>query len=100
MHRWQAEKQHKQALFRGAFGTQRSGFLVNLLDVIPKNVANTNVLLWGDLCWAFFEAGQPHRLDPMSLDTLGLDLLGGKLRRGVPFTFGSVRLDKAAGEHW
>ena len=96
-HRWQAEGQHKRTLFRGSFGTQRPGRLANVLDVIPKNVANTNVLLWGAKCWALFEAGQPYRLNPGTLQTLGLDWLDGKLRSGVPFSLGSVSLDKAAG---
>lgn len=67
--------------------------------MVPKNAANTNVLLWADKCWALFEAGQPHRLDPYTLETVGLDLLGGHLRAGVPFTLGSGRLDKLAGSH-
>lgn len=96
--RWQAERQQGQLLFRGTFGTQKKGLLANLLDVVPKNAANTNVLFWGGKCWALFEAGQPYRLDPVTLETLGIDLLGSSLRQGVPFTSGSVKLDKALGE--
>ena len=95
--RRRAELQQKKVLFRGTFGTQQPGCFANLLDVVPKNAANTNVLLWADKCWALFEAGQPHRLDPYTLETVGLDLLGGHLRAGVPFTLGSSRLDKLAG---
>lgn len=95
--RRRAELQHNKILFRGTFGTQQPGLFANLLDVVPKNAANTNVLLWADKCWALFEAGQPHRLNPLTLETEGLDLLGGHLRAGVPFTLGTPKLDRLAG---
>lgn len=34
-----------------------------------KNTSNTNVVHWGGRLWTLFEAGQPYRLDPQSLDT-------------------------------
>ena len=72
--------------------------MANLLDIIPKNVANTNVLVWGGRCLVLFEAGQPYRLDARSLQTQGMDLLGGAVRPGVPFALGTPALDKAAGQ--
>ena len=72
--------------------------MANLLDIIPKNVANTNVLVWGRRCLVLFEAGQPYRLDARSLQTQGMDLLGGAIRPGVPFALGTPALDKAAGQ--
>eukprot|EP00891_Asterochloris_glomerata_P008176 jgi/Astpho2/8176/gw1.00120.225.1_t len=71
--------------------------MANLLDIIPKNVANTNVLVWGGRCLVLFEAGQPYRLGARSLRTQGVDLLGGAVRPGVPFALGTPALDRAAG---
>jgi all-trans-8'-apo-beta-carotenal 15,15'-oxygenase len=43
-------------LFRGAFGTQRSGgFLANIFDARIKNVANTNVIYWAGRLLALWE---------------------------------------------
>lgn len=88
--RFKAEKAAGRVLFRGSFGTQKEGGPVaNMLDVVPKNVANTGVLLWGSTLLALFEASQPYRLDPRTLETLGQDFLGGLLHPGVPFDVGN-----------
>jgi carotenoid cleavage dioxygenase len=43
-----------------------------------KNIANTNVGIFGDHLLAYFEGGLPHSLDPRSLETLGtFDFHGG-----------------------
>ena len=96
--RFQAESRQHRLLFRATFGTQHSSQMANLLDIIPKNVANTNVLVWAGRCLVLFEAGQPYRLDARSLQTQGVDLLGGAVRPGVPFALGTPALDKAAGQ--
>ncbi len=57
-------------LFRGTFATQREGgVLANALDVYVKNTSNTNVVCWGGRLMSLFEAGQPYRLDPGTLET-------------------------------
>jgi all-trans-8'-apo-beta-carotenal 15,15'-oxygenase len=51
----------------------------------------------GGKCLALFEAGQPHCLDPDSLETLGVDLLGGNISAGAPFSTGWKWIDRCAG---
>jgi len=81
-----AERRAGRLLFRGVFGTQRpGGWLANALDLRLKNVANTNVVHWANRLLALWEAAEPHRLDPRTLDTYGVDRLGGLLRDGEPF---------------
>jgi len=45
--------------------------------VPPKNVANTSVLALPDKLLALWEGGNPHALDPITLETQGLDSLSG-----------------------
>jgi all-trans-8'-apo-beta-carotenal 15,15'-oxygenase len=83
---YQAEKKAGKILFRGVFGTQRSGGpLFNAFDFKLKNIANTQVIYWGKKLLALWEAAAPHRLDPATLATLGLELFDGKLGAGEPF---------------
>ena len=57
------ERKAGKILYRGAFGTQRSGgAFFNMFDVNIKNVANTNALYWGGRLLALWEGGLPHRL--------------------------------------
>lgn len=73
-------------LYRSPFGTQKpGGVLANMFDLRLKNLANTSVVYWGDALWALWEGGEPHRLDPRTLETLGLDDLGGILSPGNEF---------------
>lgn len=73
-------------LYRGVFGTQKpGGWLANLLDLRLKNIANTNIVYWGGKLLALWEAAEPHRLDPKTLETLGLDYLDGMLEPGSAF---------------
>lgn len=73
-------------LYRGVFGTQKpGGWLANLFDLKLKNIANTNIIYWGNKLLALWEAEGPHRLDPNTLETLGIDDLGGILQPGEPF---------------
>jgi all-trans-8'-apo-beta-carotenal 15,15'-oxygenase len=52
-----------------------------------KNSANTQVIRFGGKLLAFFEAGLPHALDPVTLETLGEDNMGGTLKSGLPVKF-------------
>ncbi|MEM8604072.1 MAG: carotenoid oxygenase family protein [Cyanobacteria bacterium P01_H01_bin.121] len=75
-----AEQTAGKILYRGVFGTQKpGGWLANAFDLRLKNIANTNILYWGDKLLALWEAAKPHRLDPQTLQTLGLDDLDGLL---------------------
>jgi all-trans-8'-apo-beta-carotenal 15,15'-oxygenase len=81
-----AEKAAGKILYRGVFGTQKAGgWLANIFDFQLKNIANTNIIYWGDKLLALWEAAQPHRLDPQTLETLGLDDLDGVLAPGAAF---------------
>lgn len=71
-------------LYRG-FGTNLPGGLrANLLRTQFKNAANTNLLGHGGKLLALWEGGLPHRLDPVTLETLGTDDYAGRLRN--PFS--------------
>lgn len=65
-----AEQREQRILFRGTFATQRpGGQAANALDVYVKNTSNTNVVAYGGRLLTLFEAGQPYRLDPATLET-------------------------------
>ncbi|MBD2462386.1 carotenoid oxygenase family protein [Oscillatoria sp. FACHB-1407] len=82
-----AEQAAQKILYRGVFGTQKpGGWLANAFDFRLKNIANTNVVYWGDKLMALWEAAEPHRLDPNMLDTLGLEYLNGTLQPGSAFS--------------
>ncbi len=81
-----AEQAAGKILYRG-FGTQRpGGCLANAFDLKCKNAANTSVLYWGGKLLALWEGGEPHQLDPRTLDTIGLDNLNGALSPGEAFS--------------
>ena len=81
------EQQAGKILYRGVFGTQKpGGWLSNLFDRKLKNIANTNVIYWGGKLLALWEAAEPHRLDPHTLETLGLEYLDGTLKPGDAFS--------------
>lgn len=70
-------------IYRGVFGTQKpGGWLNNFLDTKVKNIANTNVIYWGNKLLALWEAAAPYRLDPKTLETIGLDDLENTLKSG------------------
>ncbi|MGB3403813.1 MAG: carotenoid oxygenase family protein [Microcoleaceae cyanobacterium] len=80
------EQSAGKILYRGVFGTQKSGGLFsNIFDFKLKNIANTQVIYWGGKLLALWEAAQPHALDPDSLDTIGIDNLNGILQPGESF---------------
>jgi all-trans-8'-apo-beta-carotenal 15,15'-oxygenase len=90
-----AEQQAQKILYRGVFGTQKpGGWMANLLDLRIKNIANTNVLYWGGKLLALWEAAEPYRLDPHTLETLGKDNLDGLLAPGSAFS-AHPRIDPA-----
>lgn len=82
-----AEQAAEKILYRGVFGTQKpGGFLKNMFDLKPKNIANTNVSYWGQKLLALWEGGLPHRLNPENLDTIGPDYLNGILQENPVFS--------------
>ncbi len=80
------EQQEGKILYRGVFGTQKpGGWLANAFDFQLKNIANTNVIYWGDKLLALWEAAEPHSLDPKTLETFGKEYLDGLLKEGDAF---------------
>ena len=80
------EQEAGEILYRGVFGTQKPGGLLNnAFDLRLKNIANTGVIYWGGKLLALWEAAEPHRLDPKTLDTLGIDYLDGIIEPGDSF---------------
>ncbi|MDY6783625.1 MAG: carotenoid oxygenase family protein [Cyanobacteriota bacterium] len=76
-----------EILYRGVFGTQKpGGWWKNFFDLRLKNIANTNIIYWGGKLLALWEAAEPYRLDPETLETEGLDLLDGTLKAGGSFS--------------
>lgn len=80
------EQKAGKILYRGVFGTQKpGGWLANAFDLQLKNIANTNVIYWGDKLLALWEAAEPHSLDPKTLETFGKEYLDGLLKEGDAF---------------
>ena len=81
------EQAAQKILYRGVFGTQKpGGLLSNIFDLRLKNIANTNVIYWGDKLLALWEAAEPHSLKPDTLETVGIDYLDGVLQPGDSFS--------------
>ena len=97
------ERAAGEFLYRGTFGTGRHGplahdnlglnadpphvpllsrVLSNAFRTNIKNTANTHVVSFGGKVLALFEAGLPHAIDPVTLETLGEDDMGGMLPKG------------------
>ncbi|WP_107669130.1 carotenoid oxygenase family protein [Cyanothece sp. BG0011] len=77
------EQNTGKMIYRGVFGTQKpGGWLNNIFDVNIKNIANTNVVYWGNKLLALWEAAEPYQLDPKTLETIGIDYLDGVLNPG------------------
>jgi all-trans-8'-apo-beta-carotenal 15,15'-oxygenase len=55
----------------------------NALKVDVKNSANTHVVAYGGKLLTLFEAGLPHRIDPVTLQNLGEDNLDGVVPSGT-----------------
>ena len=79
------EEAARKILYRN-FGTNiPGGFHKNLLRMRFKNAANTSVVMHAGRLHALWEGGWPHRIDPVTLDTLARDDLGGALRNDRSF---------------
>lgn len=90
------EQKAGKMLYRGVFGSQKpGGWLANLFDLKIKNIANTNVIHWGDKLLALWEAAHPYHLNPENLETVGLDNLDGILEAGEVFS-AHPRIDPAS----
>jgi all-trans-8'-apo-beta-carotenal 15,15'-oxygenase len=75
---FKAEQETGQRAAPG-FGTRLPGGLLTNAGRMPKNAANTNVVMHGGRLMALFEGGRPHALDPVTLRTLGEESYGGKV---------------------
>lgn len=85
-----AEESADDVLYRGTFGTMRTGGpLRNALDLHQKNLANTNILAWGGKVYALYEAGRPVELDGKTLETIGEDDLDGRVNKGMFVSVGA-----------
>ena len=81
------EKKINKFIYRGVFGTQKSGGIINnALDLKFKNIANTHVVKLGNELLALWEAAGPHALDPENLNTFGLTTLNGVLKTNEAFS--------------
>ena len=108
---FEKERKANKFLYRGTFGTGPSSELFDsrpklglnedpiepstLSKVIGgafntdiKNSANTQIISFGGKVLALFEAGLPHRLDPVTLKTLGEDTMDGMLKSALPVKLG------------
>ena len=76
---WNANK----VKYRGVFGTAKNKgkWWSNIFDIKLKNVANTHVLFrhGEQRLFALWEAGLPHEIDPITLETKGETDLDGTL---------------------
>ncbi|MDF5715769.1 MAG: carotenoid oxygenase family protein [Rhizonema sp. NSF051] len=80
------EQKAGKILYRGVFGTQKpGGWWNNAFDFKLKNIANTNVIYLGGKLLALWEAAEPYRLDPYTLETLGKEHFNGVLSEGEAF---------------
>jgi all-trans-8'-apo-beta-carotenal 15,15'-oxygenase len=91
------------------FGTNLPGGMrTNALRMRFKNAANTSVVSHGGKLLVLWEGGVPHRIDPVTLETLGREyydgallaprsLLGALTGRDLPFS-AHPRVDPATGE--
>ncbi|MFI9509018.1 carotenoid oxygenase family protein [Nocardia sp. NPDC052566] len=64
--------------YRGV-GTQIPGGPLANIGRLPENVANTNIVNYAGGLLALWELGNPHRIDPDTLETLGRCDFDGKL---------------------
>ena len=84
---FQEEEKKNKFIYRGVFGTQKKGgILNNLFDLNFKNIANTHVIKLGNELLALWEAAGPHALDPNNLETKGLTTLKGVLKSNEAFS--------------
>jgi len=95
---FEAEREADKILFRNTFGTQPEGLWANFGRMAVKNVANTNVKMWGGRVYALWEAGLPCRVDPVTLDFKECESFGGALVDGfAAVTTGVAAVDRMLG---
>jgi all-trans-8'-apo-beta-carotenal 15,15'-oxygenase len=95
---FEAERKADAVLFRNTFGTQPAGLLANVGRLAVKNVANTNVQVWGGRAYALWEAGLPARVDPVTLDFEEYETFGGAITGGfAAMTTGMQQVDRLLG---
>lgn len=75
---FQHGRQSSTIRFRGVGDQIPGGFFANV-GRLPENVANTNIVNFGNELLALWEIGNPHRIDPETLDTIGITDFGGRL---------------------
>ena len=83
------EKKTRRVSARGTFGNHKAenGLFGNFLNTKLKNVANTNIIYFGNRLLALWEGGLPYKLEPDSLRTLGEYTFKGTLKKkGGTFT--------------
>lgn len=94
---FEEEEAAGRVIHRNTFGTQPvGGWRKNAFNAMQKNVANTNVIWFGQRLLCLWEAAQPYKLEPATLRTVGLETLDGLLQPGMPFTTGVPALDRLA----
>lgn len=72
-----AEREAGRLLHRGLATNVSDRFWENIRFGPRRNVANTTITRWGDQLLAGWEAGAPHALDPVTLETRGEEDFGG-----------------------
>ncbi|CAM9369489.1 unnamed protein product [Chrysoparadoxa australica] len=82
---YKKEQEAGRQLYRG-FANIPGGWTKNVFNIARKNLANTNVQLWGGKLMALWEGGFPTILDPKTLETIGESDLGGALKKGTVFS--------------
>lgn len=81
------ESKTREMSGRGTFGNHKPrGLFGNFLSIGLKNVANTNIMYWGDRLLALWEGGLPYKLEPDSLRTTAEYTFKGLLKKGDTFT--------------
>ncbi|TMD98238.1 MAG: carotenoid oxygenase family protein [Chloroflexi bacterium] len=86
-----AEEERAGRRLYAGFGTRPAGDNAverfrHAVRRFAKNTANTNIVEIGGRLLALWEAGHPHRIDPVTLETIGEDDLGGALGRNDWFS--------------
>jgi all-trans-8'-apo-beta-carotenal 15,15'-oxygenase len=67
------EKKTDTFTVRGFATNPHDQFWKNIGYTIPRNVANTTIYRWGNKLIAGWEGGEPHAVDPNTLETIGVE---------------------------
>ena len=74
-----AEAKDGKFTVRGFATNPHDQFWKNIGYSMPRNVANTTIYRWGDKLLAGWEGGEPHALDPNTLETIGIETFNGAI---------------------